>query len=295
MFRHPAILMNTKKLFIFLVLISGLLFAGAVHAQNINQQNFSNIHVDDLSDDQIRQFMQKIQASGLSQDQLEQIATARGMSATEVQKLKSRVQKLQNQPGGNSNPRNTGSFGRNVDYGFGNDSLNTDSTLIKQQQVGNALESLKPQIFGQDLFKNAKTTFEPNLRLATPQNYVIGAGDQVLIDIYGYSEVNYQLKVSPEGSINVPYAGVIPVSGLTVEAATSRIKSKLSKIYSGLNSGNTKLSVAIGDIRSIKVILTGEVEKPGTYTLPSLASVFNALYSSGGPTDNGSFRNIGDY
>src|SRR5690606_2250475 len=82
------------------------------------------------------------------------------------------------------------------------------------------------------------------------------------------------------------------VGGLTVEAATSRIKNKLSGIYSGLNSGNTKLSIAIGNIRSIKVILTGEVMKPGTYTLPSLATLFNALYSSGGPTDNGSFRNI---
>lgn len=154
------------------------------------------------------------------------------------------------------------------------------------------MASLRSKIFGKDLFANSSTTFEPNLRLATPLNYVIGTGDQILIDIYGYSEVSYQLEVSPEGNINIPYAGIVPVSGLTVEAATSRIKAKLSPIYTGLKSGNTKLSVAIGDIRSIKVILTGEVTKPGTYTLPSLATVFNALYSSGGPTENGSFRAI---
>ena len=130
------------------------------------------------------------------------------------------------------------------------------------------------------------------MRLATPLNYIIGTSDQLLIDIYGYSEVSYQLTVSPEGTINIPFAGVTQIGGLTIEAATSRIKNKLSDIYSGLNTGNTKLSVTLGNIRSIKVILTGEVMKPGTYTLPSLATVFNALYSSGGPTDNGSFRNI---
>jgi protein involved in polysaccharide export with SLBB domain len=114
----------------------------------------------------------------------------------------------------------------------------------------------------------------------------------LLIDIYGNSEASYNLKVSPEGNINVEYVGIIPVAGLTIEAATSRIRSRLSTVYSGLRNGSTNLNIAVGNIRSIKVILTGEIVKPGTYTLPSLANVFNALYSSGGPTENGSFRSI---
>jgi len=100
------------------------------------------------------------------------------------------------------------------------------------------------------------------------------------------------LKVSPDGTINVKYAGVINVSGLTIEGATSVLKNRLTKYYPALRSGQTKLELALGNIRSIRVILIGAVNRPGTYTLPSLANLFNALYVSGGPTENGSFRNI---
>src|SRR5690606_22968620 len=113
-----------------------------------------------------------------------------------------------------------------------------------------------------------------------------------MIEMYGNSEASYQLKVSPEGNINIPYIGVVSVAGASIEVATSRIKNKLSSIYSGLRSGNTQVSVTLSNIRSIKVILSGEIVQPGTYTLPSIATVFNALYSSGGPTENGSLRDI---
>lgn len=276
--------MNIKKYLLLFSLIFGLSILNNLQAQNINQQNFAEINVDNLTDAQIKQFMQQVEASGMTQDQLGQVALAKGMKPSEISKLKARVARLQNDK---KNQTNISPKERKV---IGNEDSNTETDSTKNAET--LLSSLKPKIFGQELFQNTKITFEPNLRLATPQNYVIGTGDQILIDIYGYSEVSYQLSVSPEGTINIPYAGVTPVGGLTVEAATSRIKSKLSKIYSGINTGNTKLSVAIGDIRSIKVIITGEVTKPGTYTLPSLASVFNALSSSGGPSTNGSFRNI---
>jgi len=170
-----------------------------------------------------------------------------------------------------------------------------DSIAVEKNpetEAEKAFNELRSKIFGADLFKNSKLTFEPNLSIATPKNYVIGPNDELLIDIYGNSEASYNLKVSPEGIINVEYVGIIPVAGLTIEAATSRIRSRLSTVYSGLRNGSTNLNIAVGNIRSIKVILTGEIVKPGTYTLPSLANVFNALYSSGGPTENGSFRSI---
>lgn len=292
--------MNIKKVVLLLSVLIMLFTTFSVKAQNINQQNFSNIRVDELSDEQIRQFIRQVESSGMSEAQLEQVATAKGMSSTEIQKLRQRVEKIKTQTGGTTTSSATnkqatlkskdGSRSRSFEGEV--DSLSKSDNKKTETEAEIALASLRSKIFGKELFANSSTTFEPNLKLATPLNYVIGTGDEILLDIYGYSEVSHQLTVSPEGNINIPYAGVVPVSGLTVEAATSRIKSKLSSIYSGLNNGTTKLSIAIGNIRSIKVILTGEVTKPGTYTLPSLATVFNALYSSGGPTENGSFRAI---
>lgn len=304
--------MNIQKIILLLGVLTVFLFESQLKAQNINQQNFSNIRVDELSDEQIRQFIRQVESSGLSESQLEQIASARGMQATEIQKLRVRVEKIKTQQNSsinsatktNVNNRNKGrevsaKNERNIrnPYPDEENRSSTDSLIRSEKkqietEADIALELLRSKIFGKELFANKSITFEPNLKLATPLNYVIGAGDELLIDIYGYSEASHQLAVSPEGNINVPYAGVIAVGGLTVEAATARIRTKLSTIYSGLKTGNTKLSVAIGNIKSIKVILTGEVTRPGTYTLPSLATVFNALHSSGGPTENGSFRNI---
>ncbi|MBK0384089.1 SLBB domain-containing protein [Pedobacter sp. SD-b] len=287
--------MNIKKHLFTLFLALGLLLSFQTKAQTINQQNFSNVRVDDLSDDQIRQIIKQIKSSGLPESQLENVALSKGMQPSEVQKLKARVETVNAKSSATGATDATlkgkdGTRSRSFE-GEASEIANSDQKKT-EKEADVALQALKSKIFGKELFANSATTFEPNLRLATPLNYVIGTNDQLLIDIYGYSEVSYNLTVSPEGTINLPYVGIVQVGGLTVEAATSRIKTKLSKIYNGLNSGNTKLSVTIGNIRSIKVILTGEVMKPGTYTLPSLATLFNALYSSGGPTDNGSFRNI---
>lgn len=287
--------MNIKNIYLYFILIILSFNALPSLAQNITQQNFSNVRVDELTDEQIKQIIKQVESSGLSEAQLEQMAAARGMQPSEIQKLRARVEALKSKSSATGTTDATvkgkdGSRSRSFE-GEVEEIANSDDKKT-ETEADAALQALKSKIFGKELFSNAATTFEPNLRLATPLNYVIGTADQLLIDIYGYSEVSYQLTVSPEGTINIPYAGLVQVGGLTVEAATSRIRNKLSPIYSGLQTGNTKLSVAIGNIRSIKVILTGEVTKPGTYTLPSLATVFNALYSSGGPTDNGSFRNI---
>lgn len=287
--------MNLKKIVLFITFIGFFFFSQQLKAQTFNPLNFSNVRVDELSDEQIKQIIRQIESSGLPESQLEQIAAARGMQPSEIQKLRARVEAVKSKSSstGSNDATLKGkdgakerSFEREVE-----DIKNSDDKKT-ENEADVALQSLKSKIFGKETFSNASTTFEPNLNIATPLNYVIGSKDQLLIDIYGYSETSYQLTVSPEGTINIPYAGVINVGGLTIEAATSRIKSRLSPIYSGLSTGNTKLSVVLGNIRSIKVILTGEVMKPGTYTLPSLATLFSALYSSGGPTDNGSFRNV---
>ena len=250
--------------------------------QNISSmQDYGNIRVDELTDAQVRQFVQQANASGLGAEKMEQIAIAKGMSVGEVAKLKQRIEKLNIQD--NATPtRASSSRGMS----------NNNETIQPRSFISDEQEKLRANIFGASLFANINPTFEPNLRLATPQDYEIGPDDEILIDIFGYSEANYQLKVTPEGTINIPLAGVIPVSGATIEQASSRIRSKLANIYSGIKNKTTSVNISLGNIRSIKVVLTGDVIKPGTYSLPSVATVFNALYACGGPNENGSYRTI---
>lgn len=151
---------------------------------------------------------------------------------------------------------------------------------------------ITPEVFGTLLFKNQKLTFEPKLNIPTPPNYILGTYDELIIDITGLYEANYRLKVSPDGFVRIPAIGMVKVSGQTIEAASSNIKSRMSKIYSGVNSGETHISIALGYIRSIRVTVVGEATHPGSYTLPSLASAFNALYACGGPGEMGSMRDI---
>ncbi|OYZ30175.1 MAG: capsule biosynthesis protein [Sphingobacteriales bacterium 17-39-43] len=286
--------MKMNKLFSLLAFLILVSISLPVMAQ-VNPQNLNNIRVDELSDDQVRAFMRQLEASGMGDGQLEQMAQSRGMRPEEIKKLRERVDKLKNsdkQKSGQGDPKKiqskTSADGRQLNYET--DSLSNQRD--PETEAEKALNELRSKIFGADLFKNSKLTFEPNLSIATPKNYVVGPNDELLIEIYGNSVASYNLKVSPEGNINIEFVGIIPVSGLSIEAATSRIRSRLSTVYSGLRNGSTNLNIALGNIRSIKVILTGEIVRPGTYTLPSLANVFNALYSSGGPTENGSFRSI---
>ncbi len=271
----------------------------SLNAQTPNAQNLSNVKVSELSDAQIRSFIKQVESTGLSDAQLEQVAMARGMSSAEVQKLRIRVDQIKKQDQIKDSQSNKTSptdkaipklnTGRKLPISVQQDSLDKNNPETEAEK---ALLELKSRIFGASLFKNSNITFEPNLRLATPANYILGPDDEINLEITGYNEASYTLPISPEGTIKVEYVGLIPVSGLSVEAASARIKSRLSKIYPAINRGLTQVTVAIGNIRSIKVTLLGEVIKPGSYTLPSLASAFNALYASGGPTENGSMRQI---
>lgn len=262
------------------------------------QVNVSSLKVDNLSDAQIEQYVKQAELMGYSDAQLPDFARAQGISATEVKKLQDRLQRIkknkQSESQVSAKSNNSQGSGRQV---LGDPSARgrnrflseVDSLRFMQDSL---LAVGKPKVFGADLFKNNAITFEPNLRMATPSSYVIGPDDELLLDITGDNEVSYKLPVSPEGNIKVEYVGVINVSGLSISAARSKISQRLSSVYGAINSGRTKVDVNIGNIRSIRVTLTGAVTKPGTYTLPSLATVFNALYASGGPAENGSYRDV---
>jgi protein involved in polysaccharide export with SLBB domain len=266
-----------------------------------SQTNYSDVKVDELSDAQIRQLIQKAESVGYNDAQLEQMAAAQGMKPEEIQKLRIRVEKIRaqkdNSTSGTTVPGMAQQSERNYQNDLGTDTSRrnrnaVDAQQVRQQELSTVLESLKPKVFGSELFRNANLTFEPNLRMATPRSYVIGPDDELLIDLTGDNEANYNLKVSPDGTIRLQYVGIVSVAGLSIEQATSKIRAVMSKTYPGLRTGRTSVAINLGNIRGIKIILTGEVVKPGTYTLPSLATVFNALYASGGPSENGSFRKI---
>ncbi|MBV8388889.1 MAG: SLBB domain-containing protein [Mucilaginibacter sp.] len=281
---------NLKICLTIFVAFLFLLAYSPVSAQSI-PQNLSGINVDDLSDAQVLQLMQKVQQMGLNDAQLIQLAQARGMSDAQIQKLQSRVNDIRKKGGaiGNGSAANgsdtTRQGARRLNY-------TADTTNNSRGNQFNLFNELKPKIFGADLFRNSNTnTFQPNLKLATPVNYILGPDDQLRINVYGNSTVDWSLDVSPEGNINIPGIGVLNVGGKTIEEATAIIRSKLAANNYAIGKG-TNVKVTLGNIRSINVILQGQLVKPGTYTLPSLATVFNALYAAGGPNDIGSFRQI---
>ncbi|HLR26361.1 MAG TPA: SLBB domain-containing protein, partial [Fodinibius sp.] len=177
------------------------------------------------------------------------------------------------------------------------DSTKFDSLYTLADSLKRAERQLKDKIFGYNLFNKTQISFEPALNIPTPKDYQLGPGDEIIIDIWGAAQMNYQLTVSPDGMINIQNIGPVSVNGLSVEEATKRLRSRLGDIYSGLNPTNernkdTYMQVSLGQVRSIKVNVIGEINVPGTYTLSSLSTVFNALYAAGGPTTTGSFRDI---
>jgi protein involved in polysaccharide export with SLBB domain len=269
------IILRFACILIFICLITALPAA----AQNI--QNISTVNVDDLTDQQINQLLQQAQSAGLSDDQIIQQAESRGMSAAQATKLQNRIREIR--ANGNKLPDTSMSTNRRLNYIP--DKNDTSSRQIKRDR-NNGLP-----IFGTDLFNNNNIRFEPNLNLATPVNYILGPNDQLNINVYGNSTVSWKLDVSPEGTINIPGVGILTVAGKTIEHATADIKSKLAANNYAVGNG-TSVQVSLGNIRSIKVIMVGQLMKPGTYTLPSLATAFNALYAAGGPNNNGTFRQI---
>ncbi|AEL24466.1 SLBB domain-containing protein [Cyclobacterium marinum] len=271
-----------------------LLFIVSIgYSQSI--QDIQNLKVDELSDAQIEQLIKRAESSGMNEMQLEAMARERGMPASEVAKLRQRIESLKS---GNSEVTAGKSTGRN------NQREVVDAEM--QQNVFDSLRQsdpyydLSPQqkkIFGYTLFHNQELNFNPNLNIPTPENYILGTGDQVLVDVYGASQAAFDMTVSPEGKILIPNIGPINIGGASVESARLRVKNALGQIYSGLKgpNPNTFLQLRVGNIRSIQVTMAGELNKPGTYTLPSFANVFNALYLAGGPNEIGSFRNIQVY
>ena len=244
--------------------------------------NLSNIKASQITDAQLMQFLQQSQSSGMSEDQLLQEFKKRGLPDAELETLVNRIKLM------------TGvELSSNEDEEMGEKKDGKSSTRkYKGESKPFKIPAKPSRVFGADLFSAADPAFIPNLKIATPKGYILGAEDELQLDIYGNNISNQKLIVSPDGFINVKYAGPINVNGMSIEQAAGVIKARLSKYYPALSSGETKVQLSLGSVRSIQVMVVGAVKKPGTVTLPSVATLFNALYVSGGPLENGSFRNI---
>lgn len=268
--------MNMNKLTFYFCCFF-ILFTGTIFAQDLfNGVDLRVANVDQLSDQQIAQIQEQLKSNNVSIDQAETIAVSKGMPKSEFAKLRSRLAA-------------TKTSGTSSGVSAGNAGSVIDRKMVATPQA--MATASNPIIFGSELFNNPALSFAPNDKIATPLNYVLGPGDELQISVYGVQEFNSSVPVNVEGKISIPYVGQIPVSGITIEAAIQKIRSSMSKIYSTLGSGQSKLSVSLGNIRTIKITIIGS-KLPGNYSISSLSTVYNALHIAGGPSDNGSYRNI---
>ena len=173
-------------------------------------------------------------------------------------------------------------------------SLDKNGNLVSEDMTIFKEELPEEQVFGRNIFNTSNLTFEPSTNLPTPANYRLGAGDQVIIDIWGTSQVSIQETISPDGAINIDNLGLVFLNGMTINQATSYLRKELNKIYAGLSDENptSQIKVTLGNSRTIQVNVMGEVYQPGTYALSAFSTVFHALYSAGGISEIGSLRNI---
>lgn len=242
-----------------------------------------------MTDSQVIQYVQDGLAQGKSQQQLMTELMAKGVTQEQALRLKTMYDN------GQISTTGTGSTGY---YGLDSTSRSRDNEDKLTEETNKTAEETKQnpgsenkteEVFGRNIFNNKQLTFEPDINVATPQDYRLGPGDEIIIDIWGASENTIRQEITPDGCINVNGLGVISLNGMNISDAKEYLKSELSRIYA--DEAN-QIQVTLGKSRSIKINVVGEVMVPGTYTLSAFASVFHALYSAGGITDLGSVRNI---
>jgi protein involved in polysaccharide export with SLBB domain len=255
-----------------------------ISTSNLAQSLPNNISIENisqLSDDELYQYYQQIKAQGYSIEQIKALAIARGISISKISEFEKRIQEIETKTN-NSNAVTSNALEI--------DSQNSTVTVKK------TLKS-KSELFGLDFFSNDNISFTPNINLATPTNYILGPGDELVISIWGAAERTYNVSVDREGALRLSDIGPIFVNGMTIADATNNLKASFRKIYNGINAPDASpykvfVGVSLSNVRSVQVNIIGEVEAPGTYAISSLSTVLNALYSAGGPTNKGTLRDI---
>lgn len=263
-----------------------------------------------MTDTQVMQFVAREAKAGTSQSQIVTKLMQRGVKIDQIRRVRNQYDKqirsrnmsaaADAAVGDASNRmRNSASQQQELENGKVNtdtenaNDANEDHQLAEQEVMatqGHSASTNGKKVFGRDIFNQRALSFEPNMNIATPQTYVLGPGDQVVIDVYGASQNTHQLTISPEGTVTVPGYGPIYVSGMTVAAANGKIRSTLGSRYA-----SSKVKLSVGQTRTIMINVMGEVRTPGTYTLSAFSTVFHALYRAGGINDIGTLRNVKVY
>ena len=245
-----------------------------------------------MTDQQVIDYIKQQTAAGKSNQQIGKELMAKGVTREQAQRIKEKFESQQNSetsPTTQSISQAKAERRHNVNNDIASESMIDIGREVDDGQDGQVSAR---QIYGHKVFNSRALTFEPSENIATPQNYRLGPGDEVIIDIWGTSEDHLRQTISPEGSIMISQIGPVYLNGMTINDANKHIKNAFSKKYAGMEDAETDIQVTLGQVRTIQVDILGEVATPGTFRMSPFASVFHALYRAGGINDIGSLRNI---
>ena len=266
--------MKMQKLMGALILLL-MLGAAPVAAQN-------------MSDSQVLEYVKEGIRQGKEQKQLASELARKGVTKEQAMRVKQLYEQQNNVNASNAT-------GTDVNESRLREEMKENTSDMLEDHPSTQDLARSNQVFGRNIFNTRNLTFEPSVNIATPLNYRLGPGDEVIIDIWGASQNTIRQQISPDGTINIQKIGPVNLNGLTISEANDYLKKTLNKIYNGLNNTNDPTSdirLTLGSIRTIQINVMGEVVQPGTYSLSSFSTVFHALYRAGGVSDIGSLRNV---
>ena len=241
-----------------------------------------------MSDSQVLEYVKDGIRQGKEQKQLASELARKGVTKEQATRVKQLYERQNNVNASNAT-------GTDVNESRLREEMKENTSDMLEDHPSTQDLARSNQVFGRNIFNTRNLTFEPSVNLATPSNYRLGPGDEVIIDIWGASQNTIRQQISPDGTINIQKIGPVNLNGLTIAEANDYLKKTLNKIYNGLNNANDPTSdirLTLGGIRTIQINVMGEVVQPGTYSLSSFSTVFHALYRAGGVSDIGSLRNV---
>jgi protein involved in polysaccharide export with SLBB domain len=270
-----------------LIIIMLLMLPMVVEAQNVfGRKNLTSVSIDQLGEDEIILFKKSFEAKNMTSSEAFKGLKKKGMSESEIRKLRLRLAQAGQVDPGEQAQILTMKLLRLQD------SLKDYQKESSQLMGLERLYALDSNVFGASLFRNKNLDFAPNLTIATPPSYIVGNGDVLSLTIYGYQELNVDVPVGVDGNLNIPYSGVVNISGLTLKAAKAKIFQRLSRNgYNTLKNGKSELSITLKEIRNVDVTVVG-AKVPGRYSVPGIASPYHVLHLAGGPASKGSYREV---
>jgi protein involved in polysaccharide export with SLBB domain len=265
--------MIKKHIFAFILLFVGI---QSIDAQQVNRAAQMSA-ISGMSESQMFQLWRNASKMGLTEAEMLKMFTEMGINGSQYLQMKKR-------------------FEKKVEDTSEADLIEEEENLNEMESDTSYLKSIptrrKSKVFGIQFFSNAKNSFTPGIKLAAPSNYVLGPDDQLQLILTGMNESVQLLKINADGFVNIKYAGIVQLAGLTLERAEQLIKKRMSTVYPYISQGKTTVTVVLSRYRTIRVAVMGEAYRPGNYQVPGVASLFNVLYLTGGPSEQGSLRNI---